>query len=405
MKKILFLTPQLPFPPHQGTALRNFGLISGLAARGHRLWLLSFMESGQPLPSTTPLAVLCEHVATVAVPLRTRGDRFRDLLRGHADMARRLWSPAFQGILKDTLAHTRFDIIHIEGIEMAPYLPLIKALAADAVIIYDAHNAEYALQRRIARTDWLVPARWHVALYSAIQWRRLWRFEAEVCRSVDRVLAVSEPDAGHLRALPHKTPITVIPNAISAALYQPRLVIPEALLHPALVFTGKMDFRPNVDAALWFTRKVFPLIREEEPRAHFVIVGKNPHHRLEVLQGHPGLTMTGFVPDVRPYIAAADVYVAPLRMGSGTRLKLLEAMALERPIVSTTLGAEGLYAEDGVHLLLADEPKAFAEAVLRLLERPARGAELGKAAAALVHERHDWTAIIPHLEEAYRREE
>jgi sugar transferase (PEP-CTERM/EpsH1 system associated) len=405
MKQILFLTPQLPFPPHQGTALRNYGLISGLAARKHRIWLLSFVESDQPLPSTTPLADLCEHVETVAVPLRSRGDRLRDLMRGYPDMARRLWSPAFQGILGDALAHTRFDVIHIEGIEMAPYLSLIKAKAADAMIIYDAHNAEYALQKRVARTDWLMLSRWPAALYSAIQWRRLRRFEAEVCRAVNHVVAVSEPDAGHLRALPHETPITIIPNAISAKLYQPRLVTPEVLLHPALVFTGKMDFRPNVDAMLWFVRRVFPIIRAEEPRAHLIIVGKNPHRRLEALYGHPGITMTGFVPDVRPYIAAADVYIAPLRMGSGTRLKLLEAMALERPIVSTTLGVEGLHAENGVHLLLADEPQTFAEAVLELLKRPARGAELGKAAAALVRERHIWAAVIPLLEEAYRRAE
>lgn len=402
MKKILFLTPQLPFPPHQGTALRNFGLVSGLAARGHQIWLLSFMESGQPPPSTTPLGQLCTKVSTVAVPLRSRADRLRDLFRGYADMARRLWSPAFQGILGDMLDHVSFDVVHVEGIEMAPYLSLIKEKAVDAMIIYDAHNAEYALQRRIARTDLLIPSRWHVALYSAIQWRRLRRFEAEVSKSSHHVLAVSEPDAKMLRKLPHKTPITVIPNAISVALYQPNLVIPEGLIHPALVFTGKMDFRPNVDAVLWFAQKIFPIIRAEEPRAHFVIVGKNPHQRLATLQGHPGITMTGFVPNVHPYIAAADVYVAPLRMGSGTRLKLLEAMALERPIVSTTLGAEGLYAKDGVHLLLADDPKTFAEAILQLLHKSARGAELGKAAAALVHERHDWSAVIPNLEKVYR---
>ena len=404
MKKILFLTPQLPFPPHQGTALRNFGLISGLAARGHHIWLLSFMEAGQPLPSSTPLAELCKHVATVAVPLRTPSDRLRDFVRGRPDMACRLWSPAFQGILSDMLARTHFDIIHIEGIEMAPYLPIVTARASDAMIIYDAHNAEYALQKRIARTDWLVPSRWPAALYSAVQWRRLRRFETDTCESVDHVLAVSEPDAHLLRLLPQETPVTVIPNAISADLYQSKLVVHEPLLHPALIFTGKMDFRPNVDAALWFTRKIFPLIRAEEPRAHFVIAGKNPHRRLDVLHGHPGITMTGFVPNIQPYIAAADVYVAPLRMGSGTRLKLLEAMALERPIVSTTLGAEGLHAENGVHLLLADEPRAFAEAVLLLLHKPGRGEELGKAAAALVRERHDWVAVIPHLEEVYHGE-
>lgn len=403
MRRILFLTPQLPYPPHQGTALRNYGLISGLVARGHRVWLLSFIESGQPMPANTPLASLCEHVSTVAAPLRSRADRLRDLLHGHPDMSRRLWSPAFIGVLRDLLDQALFDVIHIEGIEMAPYLPIIKDQVATSLLIYDAHNAEYALQKRIAQADRRILSRWPAAFYSAIQWRRLHAFEAETCRGVDHVLAVSQADADALRRLPHQTPITVIPNAIITAHYRAEKVNPEPLVHPSLVFTGKMDFRPNVDAALWFAHKIFPLIRRERSRANFTIVGKNPHPRLDVLQSQPGITMTGYVPDVQPYIVAADVYVAPLRMGSGTRLKLMEAMALGKPIVSTTLGAEGLLAEDGHHLLLADTPEQFAEAVLTLLRDPSLGERLGQAASELVRQRHDWPAIIPRLEEVYQR--
>jgi sugar transferase (PEP-CTERM/EpsH1 system associated) len=404
-KRILFLTPQLPYPPHQGTALRNFGLIDGLAGRGHRVALLSFVEVDQPALAETPLASLCDPAITVPAPARSRWRRLRDLLVGHADMARRLWSDEFQSVLRDLLLREAFDAIHIEGIEMAPYLPTILAADTYGTPIYDAHNAEYALQRRIFTQDLRIPRRWPVAIYSLIQARRLMRVEAATCRAVDHVFACSDTDAAHLRRLRHRTPVTVIPNAIPTAQYHDA-DLPEAdLPRPSLVFTGKMDFRPNVDAALWFAREILPLIRERVPGAHFAIVGKNPHTRLDSLRGHPGVTITGFVPDIRPYIRAADIYVAPLRMGSGTRFKLLEAMAMERAVVSTRVGAEGIAVAEGKHLLLADTPHDFAQAVVGLLQDEARRSALGSEGAKVVRARYDWSAIIPQVEAAYAGEE
>jgi sugar transferase (PEP-CTERM/EpsH1 system associated) len=402
-KRILFLTPQLPYPPHQGTTLRTYGLIDGLAARGHRIALLAFREPGQPAPEDTPLANLCDPLLTIPAPTRTRARRLVDLLAGHADMGRRLWSPPYLAALRDLLAAERFDVIHFEAIEMTAYLHPIRDATGGAALIYDAHNAEHALQARAARQDARIPRRWPLAIYSAVQARRLRRFESAACRAVDRVIAVSEADAAKLRALGHATPIGVIPNAIRAADYAGGGAAAD-VPHPALVFTGKMDFRPNVDAALWFADDILPRIRAERPAAHFVIAGQKPHARLDGLRGRPGVTLTGWVPDIQPYIEAADVYVAPLRMGSGTRLKILEAMAMGRAVVTTTVGAEGIAARDGEHLLLADSAEAFAEAVGALLADDARRAALGEAAAALVRAHYDWGAIIPRLEVMYDRE-
>jgi glycosyltransferase involved in cell wall biosynthesis len=162
-----------------------------------------------------------------------------------------------------------------------------------------------------------------------------------------------------------------------------------------------MDFRPNVDATLWFARHVLPHIRAEAPHAHFLVVGQRPHRRLDPLRRQPGVTLTGWVEDVRPYIASAAIYVAPLRIGGGTRLKLLEAMAMARPVVATTLGAEGYPVTHGRELILADTPPAFAEAVLKLLRAPHRRIELGRAARAFVQQRYDWRTIVPRLEAVY----
>jgi len=396
--KILFLTPQLPYPPQKGTALRNWGLISGLAER-HRVSLLSFQSPGQDPQPAPPLIETCARVETVPQPERTIRDRLRDMLiTRQPDMALRLASGQFTRRLKNWLAREPFDVVHIEGIELAPYLDLIEAAQPRPLALFDDHNCEYLLQKRVCLTDLRAPARWPGAAYSFVQWRRLLRYEAHVCRRADRVLAVSEPDAAALRKLAPEINVVVVPNGIDTRAYTP---VPTHSHTPTLVFTGTMDFRPNVDAVLWFARQVLPLVRAEVANAHFVIVGQRPHRRLDELRGDPAITLTGWVEDTRPYIAEAAVYVAPLRMGGGTRLKLLEAMAMGKPVVATRLGAEGFPVTHGRELLLVDTPSDFAAAVVGLLHAPERRIELGQAGRDFVEERYDWRVIVPQVEAVY----
>ncbi len=405
---LLFLTPQLPYPPRQGTAIRNWGLIQHLALRGHSITLLTFVTPG-PTANAPELLAACERVISIPMPQRSRADRLRTLFSSHADLARRLWSDEFASALTRLLHESEFDFVHIEGLEMAAYLTILKREASHLQFLYDAHNAEYLLQQRALRTDSRQPARWPAALYSALQVPRLRQFEKEICQSVNAVMCVSSEDANALQKLfPALTPI-VIPNGIDVEAYATfHASRPPSTFHlpPStcrLVFTGKMDYRPNLDAALWFAREIFPQIRAAQPQAEFVVVGQQPPESLRKLSGHGqrGMVVTGAVDDVRPYIAEAAVYVAPLRMGGGTRFKLLEAMALARPIVSTHLGAEGFTIEAGREMALADSPVEFAEAVLALLNNPARAQALGVAGQAFVRASYDWEAIVPRLEAVY----
>ena len=269
-------------------------------------------------------------------------------------------------------------------------------------IVFDDHNCEHVLQQRAFLTDLSHPLRVHAAAYSLLQWLRLRRYEADICRRADRVLAVSEAAASILRAIAPGLEPLIIPNGIDCADYvRPDLVPAPGLGDAALVFTGKMDFRPNVDAVLWFVSKILPRIRAAYPQAHLWVVGQQPHRRLAALRGSPAVTLTGWVEDARPYIAAAAVYVAPLRMGGGTRLKLLEAMAMARAVVATRVGAEGYAVADGRELLLADDPASFATAVADLLADPGRRRALGQAGRAFVQTRYDWEMLIPELEAVY----
>jgi len=400
--KVLFLTPQVPYPPQQGAALRNWGLISGLAAR-HDMAILSFLSPGQSLEPADPLQSAAR-IETVPLPARTLRDRLRSMLTTRQpDMALRLVSESYARRLADWLAREPFDVVHIGGIEMAPYLGIVNSAQPRPVTVFDDLNCEYLLQRRAFLTDLGTPARWAGAAYSFVQWRRLYRYEAQVCRHADRVLAVSDADAAALRDLVPGLDVTVVPNGVDTQAYVPGIFDTELQIpKDALVFTGTMDFRPNVDAVLWFAQKVLPLVRAQVPEVSFFVVGQRPHRRLDCLRRDPAVKLTGWVEDVHPYIAQAAVYVAPLRIGGGTRLKLLEAMAMGKPVVATRLGAEGYPVTDERELLLADTPADFAAAVVRLLRETERQAALGQAARAFVEEYYDWRIIVPRVDEVYR---
>lgn len=401
--RLLFLTPQFPYPPQKGTTLRNYNIIANLAAT-HEIDVLSFDESAASHAS--PLDELCHRIATVPAPRRSIQRRAVDTLTSRwPDMGLRLWSTGFRRRLEAWLQAGAYDVIQVEGIELARYGLCAKELCPPdrTLTVFDDHNAEYLLQARIAAAEREARGWTPGAIYSTIQARKLRGFERRVCHRLDRVAAVSEADARALRQLDPLLQVSVIPNGVDTSFYRRENVTPLDLAPHALVFTGTMDFRPNVDAALWFAREVLPLVQQSTPDAQFYIVGQHPHARLEVLRGHPAVVITGGVEDTRPYVAGAAVYVVPLRMGGGTRLKLLEAWAMETPVVSTTLGAEGFAAAHEHELLLADDGAAFAQAVVELLADRDRARALGQRGRSFVAAHYDWRSIVPKFEDVYRK--
>lgn len=412
---LLFLTPQLPYPPRQGAAIRNYNLLAHLA-RHHTIDLITFAPSGalnaEMAPDDNPLAAICRRVAVLPHPTTSLRERLRALIASPLpDMAHRLESPAFHHQVTTWLADGGYDIVQVEGIELAQYMR--HALNARVPVVFDNHNCETLLQRRTALSDLHAVTRWHAAAYSLVQWAKLRRYEAAVCRAAQAVVAVSRPDALALRGLAPQATITVVPNAINLADYPNTQVLGPQTRQSAdparftLLFTGKMDYRPNVDAALWFAQHVWPRVKAALPTAHWQIVGMNPHPRLAPLAARPGIEITGGVPDIRPFLAAADVCIIPMRVGGGTRLKALEAMASAKPVVSTSLGVEGLDVRHGRELLIADTPADFAAALRTLAEdRAAYGrlaTQLGSNARHFVATQYTWSQFIPILEDLYRQ--
>ncbi len=216
------------------------------------------------------------------------------------------------------------------------------------------------------------------------------------------MIAVSDADAKAFHHLAANAAVDVVPNGIYASEYAQPPSTSLDLGPAALLFTGTMNYRPNVDAVLWFADKVLGEIRKAIPEARLFIVGNKPHDRLDAIRQRADVEITGYVQDVLPFLRSATVYVAPLRMGSGTRLKLLQAMAAGCAIVSTNVGAQGLDVTPGREMILADDAISFAQATVTLLRDASLRQELANAALRRVCEQYDWSVIIPRLLRVYQ---
>ena len=421
--KILLLAPYPPYPPRGGGAMRTYQIIRGLAQR-HTLTCLTFVPDAAAEQALAPLRDLCRLITVRGPALRSLIQRaWTTLASPLPDMALRNTSPAFRTVLHDLVAHECFDIIQAESIEMASYLIDLAYNARSSssmifhrpLLVLDQFNAEYVLQKRMAITDLRTafmladPVRRGAGgVYSLTQWIKLAHYERRILQMCDAIIVVSEEDRKALERL-GGTCHAVVPNGVDTMFFSRETLTgdhraPLPYAAPVMVFSGTLDFRPNLDALVWFIDAVLPRIHARRPDARLLVVGRRPVPILHRLAERGRLVLTGEVSDVRPFLAGAAVYIVPMRIGGGIRLKVLEAFALEVPVVSTTLGVEGIAGlRDGIHCLLADTPQQFANAVVRLLDDPVFGRILGAAGRRLACAEYDWKAIIPRMEAVYQR--
>jgi sugar transferase (PEP-CTERM/EpsH1 system associated) len=309
-------------------------------------------------------------------------------------------SREYRRALLDVMGRTAFDLIVCDFLPPAVNMP---AHVPCPVVLF-THNVEAEIWRRHAETT----NSWIARVLYGIQHRRMLRFEGQTLRRFDGVLAVSDADRETFARLypgAARQPVHVVPTGVDTTFFAPGETPPESERNAgrSLIFTGSMDWLPNEDAMLFFCREILPLIRAEEPDVTLSIVGRAPTPAVRRLASEQGVQVSGRVDDVRPYMREAAVYVVPLRIGGGTRLKIFEAMAMGKAVVSTTVGAEGLPVVGGEHLLLADEPRGFARAVVRLLRDVERRRGVEQAARKLVVEQFDWSVVAGDLEEALTR--
>jgi sugar transferase (PEP-CTERM/EpsH1 system associated) len=414
--RMLWLKSDLLLPLDKGGKLRTWHLMRHLARR-HEITYLAFAEPDTPRTHVDGMREVAARVETIV-----RTDPPKGSLRFYADAATHVVDPlpyavgkyrsaAYRAKLRELLDGQRFDLLVCDFLFPAVNLP--DRLPCPSVMF--THNVESEIWRRHAETKTTALSTW---LYRA-QYRRMLRYEERTLARFDGVLAVSDADAQTFARLypgAIKQPVHIVHTGVDTEYFKPSTRNPEpgtqnpgtqnpepGTRNPTMVFTGSMDWLPNEDAMLYFHREILPLVRADEPDVRLSIVGRAPTPAVKKLADDLGITVTGRVDDVRPFMEAASVYIVPLRIGGGTRLKIFEAMAMGKAVVSTTVGAEGLPVVGGTHVMLADEPRTFARAVVRLIRDVERRRQLESAARALVIEHYDWSAVAGELEEALER--
>ncbi len=383
---VLWVTFGLPYPPDSGVRLRDFHLIREISKTARILLFCLIPHGGES--DAGELRNYCDRIETWEMP--SGFPPLQLFLSLPLGAWRNFYPEACSQIRAMALAE-RPDVVQIEHSLLAAYIQAVPAGAGCSTLL-SLHNVAFEQYRQMASLDCGLLKRIGYRIKSWI----MQRTETHYIPSFDCCVTVSCAERDLLRNLLPMTVPVVVENGVDCAA--PRYFnAPGAVL----LFAGVMDYPPNGDAAVFFCRSILPLIRSRVPDVKVLIVGHAPPVEVRALMNEPGVIVTGRVNDIRPYYAQASIAIAPLRAGGGTRLKILEAMAQGRPVVSTSMGCEGLEVEDQVHLLIADDAHCFADSVTRLLLDWILYEKIAAAARSLVEQRYDWPVIGKQLLAAY----
>ncbi len=394
--RLLYVSIEFPQPVNNGLRMRIWSVLTGLAAEGHEISFVSFAPDGKLGAEAGSIRTICNRVEVVPHAMKslsTSGDylaRVRAVLQGTSYAVERFASPAMRSVVGDFLTQEHPEAIVCDTVFSAVNLPDLNL-----PLIINNHNVEYKIVQRYAEFE-RNPL---VRMYAQVEAKRVRQWERTVCERARLCMVCSENDRELLTALAPKSHVMVVPNVVDTDSYS----VSRGKVSKSIVFQGGMDWFPNRDGLEFFMAEIFPLIRRIVPDARFIVAGRNPSAEMIArFSGVPGIEFTGTVPDIRPYLEQAAVCVVPLRVGGGTRLKILEAAAAGKAIVSTRLGAEGLAFIDGKEILLADDPGAFAECVAALLLNPSRRDMIGDAACRKVRESYSNKTLRTSLRAALR---
>jgi glycosyltransferase involved in cell wall biosynthesis len=394
--RVLFVTPYLPSPPRFGGQRRLHGLISGVAA-SHEVSVLSLVDPGEDLAEALhATSAYCRRVATVPSPHYGRDGAYKRALQLRSLLSSRSFERMVhaESLIADALdrmlAAAPYDLVQFEFVHTATYgTARAERLRSKVPFILDEHNIEYDILARTARAG----ASFARRAYSTIDGRKVRAEEIGAWAHLDGCTLTSERDRDVLLSEAPWTRTAVVRNGVDLDGFRPAAAAPEPR---SVLFFGAIDYYPNTDGLLFFLDEVMPRLRATIPGVHLCIVGRRPPEAITARRG-PDVEITGAVDDVRPYIERAAVVVVPLRIGGGTRLKILEAMAMGKAVVSTTLGAEGLDAVAERDLSIADDAAGLAAKISALLDDPERSRGLGVAARRFVEQGHGWAASVARL--------
>jgi sugar transferase (PEP-CTERM/EpsH1 system associated) len=380
------------WPLTTGGRLRSFHTLAELSKR-HRVTLFTTHNSGEDPEALARALPSCERVESFLHEMPKQGTA------GFAAALARSWVsplpvdlwrcrvPTLEREIRARLASGSVDLCVVDFLASTPNVPLDTPLPT----LLFAHNVEHLIWKRLCRTE----GRWWRRLLLEVEWRKMRHLEARTCARAGATVTVSETDRRLLEGLAPRAKLWSVPTGVDVDYFTPNGT---REVPGRLVFTGSMDWYPNEDAILHFCEAVWPAIREQVPGVSLTVAGRKPGRRLAAAAAAAGVELTGTVDDIRPHLARGEVYVVPLRIGSGTRLKIFEALAMGKAVVSTGVGAEGLPLTHGEHFVRADQPEEFIRAVVSLLRSPERRRALAAAGRQLVEKRYSWAQAARRFE-------
>jgi polysaccharide biosynthesis protein PslH len=387
LRDLLFLNLRFPYPPHRGDRIRSYNIMRGIA-RQFRVTLVTFYDTEKELEGLAHLRDLCKEVHVVERPRLDGKMRAARNLLGGQPLQNGLWySPEMQRVIDTTLDTCQPDVVQAQFFRMAQYVS-----DAPTPRLLDLGDALSLNLRRRAGRERNPALRWLTALEAG----RALSFEREMVRRFDKTVVCSPVDRDAIQAAGGDLGLDIIENGVDLDYYTPSDSRAEDA-PPTLLFTGTMDYFPNTDAAYHLAHDVLPRVRDRLPEAQLLLVGASPPSGVQKLERLPGVVVTGRVPDIRPYFASADVFVSPMRCGSGTQNKNLEAMAMGVPVVTTKLGALGTRVAHGHDAFCVDGAESLAKAAADILtDRDLRDVT-ARNGRAYVEREHGWDVITDKL--------
>lgn len=392
-RTILFLAHLFPLPLDSGGKIKSYYTLRALASE-HDVRVLAYVRSDEERHCVEELRAVCDNIQTVPLrrgKLRQMCDLARASALGQSFIVSRDFRSEMQTAFNCLVADFQPDVVHIDHLQMAQFVDF----RAGYKTVLDHHNVESMIIKRLAETSESIPTR----LYAGFEWPKLQKNELNVCRQADRVLTVSDEDKSTLNGLcPSLDNVTCVPIGVDVDYFQHVERVSDS---KNILSIGTMYWPPNVDSMLYFCRDILPIVKTEIPDCTVTIAGQRPFESILALASDPSINVTGYVSDSREMSKNCGVFVVPLRSGSGVRVKILNALAMGLPVVSTSVGAEGLAVESGKHLLLADTPGDFARAVVEVLRSPELAEEIGRNGRALVCDQYSWNRVGERLISAY----
>jgi len=391
--KILFLAHLFPLPLDSGGKIKSFCTLKTLA-RQHEVRLIAYLRNELESEMLPEIRGICAEVDVVSLQrsaLRSAWDALAALAFGNSFVISRNFRREMLDAFERALAEFKPDVVHIDHLQMAQFVGFDRSYKT----VLDQHNVECLILKRMAKTAESAVMR----QYARLEWPKLMRYELDVCRRSDLIITVSEEDKAELQAMDsslrniHAVPIGIDVNAIP--------IVERSHNTRNLLFLGAMHWPPNIDCVLWFYREILPLIKAEIPDCTFTVAGQRAPKSVTNLASDSSVRVIGYVSDQVAVAKDCSVFVVPLRSGSGVRVKILNAMAMGLPIVSTSIGAEGIDVEHGKHLLIADTPEEFAKAVVSVLRDSSLADILGQNARQLVCERYSCEVVGKKLLSVY----